>query len=505
MQDKRLIVKGIYIYYLHLFINLLLTFIMTPIIVGHLGKSAYGLWAVFGSVMGYFGLLKFGLGTATTKYTAEYRARNDLEALSKLISSVSMVFIVVGIIIVFTCIGLTPFLPSFLQIPKDLLSAGRVTFITMGFSLALGLFASVFGSMIYGYQRVDVWRTFSIIQAIVNALFILLFFRLGFGLVGIAFASFLSVFLLLTLYLIFINHHSNYKIVLHPRLADLKTIKRIAPYSLRSFILILSALILYQTDSLVIGIFLGVSFVTSYAIAYQLCFYSTYLFSLITETVFPTFTRLYTLNDIDRLRSLYLRILKISVAIVVPIAIALGIFGHSFINLWVGEKNSVGIDVLLVLVVMNFFHAFGTPAGLLLQAIGENRKFMYSEIVNALLNLLLSVILVKKIGVLGVALGTLVAHLCTSFWVMPLLVFKYTKISIRQYISSILPPLLVGIPVALLVWIFIKDLFPSNHLHYLGLKVVMLLAIYSSMYLIFGSTQEERRMYLRLFSKELTS
>ena len=502
MLEKKLIIRGIYLNYLYLFVGLILSFVLTPIILQHLGQSAYGLWVVFGSIVGYFGLLDFGMNTATIKYTSEYHARNEQDNLNKYISTVLIMFIFIGIFIILVCFGLTPFIPGLFNIPKDLISVGRIAFLIMGVNVALELVGATFGNMLYGYQRVDVWKTFCLIRASANASFTIIFLRLGFGLIGVVVASFLSILILISLYLLFMRH-SNYETVIDPRLADVNTLKKIAPYSIRSFVLSLTSQILYYTDNIVIGIFLGASLVTMYSIAYRLCFLATYIFSIITQTMFPTFTKLYTIGDIDGLKSLYLKTVRISVVIMVPIGLFLGFFGHSFINLWVGEEHFVGINVLLVLIFMDFLHSFGTPPGLLLQALGKNKTFVFSEILNAGLNLLLSIILVRRIGLMGVALGTLIASACTSSWIVPLLACKHTGLAVKRYLlSGILPPLLAGIPAGVITWVFIRDFLPNDTFFYLGLKGILIVATYLAIYFTVVATGEERRMYFSFISQK---
>jgi O-antigen/teichoic acid export membrane protein len=451
--------------------------------------------------MGYFSLLNFGMNTATIKYTAEHRARNEQEILNKTVSTILAILVLIAVFIILLCIGFAPFIPRLFHLTGDLVSVGQIAFLIMGLNVALGLLGGLFGDILYGYQRVDVFMAFGIIQAIANASFTITFLRLGFGLIGVVVASLLGVLIVMILYLFFI-HRSNYGIVIHPRLADLKTLKRIGPYSIRSFVLGLTSQICFQTDNIVIGTFLLVSIVTPYSIAYQLCSIVVAMVGKITHTLFPAFSKLYALEDIDGLRSLYLKTSKISIAIYMPLALFLAIFGQSFINLWVGEENFVGMNVLLVLIFITFSHSFAGPSGHLLQAIGKNKEIMYLNIVMAVLNLTLSIILVQKIGLLGVALGTLVAHLCTGFWVVPLLVYKYIGLRVKTFLlSGILPPILVGIPAGAIAWVFIQDFLPNNNFFYLCLKGVLVVGIYAVIYLAIGATKEERQMYFDLLPR----
>ncbi len=498
MQEKRLIIRGIYVNYLHLFVGFLAVFILTPIMIRYLGQTAYGLWAVFYSSIGYFALFDFGMNTAVAKYTAEYRAKDQKENLTKLVSTTFTAFIFISCFIVLICIVITPFVPGLFKIPESLISEGKTTFLIMGFNVALMLLGGVFGNIIYGYQRVDIWKTFSIIQLIANALFTILLLRLGFGLTGVAVAYILSTLTLISLYLLFL-HRSKYGIVVNPRLADAKIFKETAPYSIRTFLLGITNRLLNYTDYIVIGIFLGAISVTPYEIVYKLCFLATYSFSVISSTIFPRFSKLYALGDIEGLRGLYLKTVKVSVGIMMPVTIFLLFFGCEFINLWVGPGNFAGMKILLVLLLMNFIHVVGTPAASLLQGIGKNREFVYSEVINAVLNLALSIVLIRSMGLIGVALGTLVASLCTSAWFIPMLACKYTELPVKTYIKhSILPPLLVGVVVGGIVWIFKDNLFTANNFFYLGLNGILIVVVYIVIYLCLGSTREERKMYYRL-------
>lgn len=500
MSEKNYITRGIYLSYLHMFISLMLTFVLTPIMVKHLGRSVYGLWAVLGSIIGYFGLFHFGMLTAVVKFTAEYRARAQQEYLNKIISTILAVFIPIGVLVILVCIGLAWFIPRLFHLEKDLVSVARIAFLIAGLTVVSGFFGRILGGIIYGCQRLDILKTLNIIHAVVNAVLIIVFLHLGWGLIGVVVASFLGIVILLILHLLVI-YRSNYGIVIHPRLADIKILRKIAPYSLRSFVLGLTSQISFQTDNIVISVFLLISFVTPYSIAYRLCFVVVTLVAKISTVFFPTFSKLYALEDIDGLRSLYLKIVKTSVAIFTPLALFLIFFGQSFINLWVGKENFVGMSVLLVLILIAFLHSFAGPIGTLLQAIGQNREVMYLSIVMAVLNLALSIILVRKIGLLGVALGTLISHLCTGSWLGPLLVCKYIKLPVGTFFrSGVLPPLLAGVPAAAITLVFIRNLFFDN-LFCLGVKGVLVVAVYGFFYLAFAVTKQERRMYFGLIPR----
>jgi O-antigen/teichoic acid export membrane protein len=324
----------------------------------------------------------------------------------------------------------------------------------------------------------------------------LLFLHLGFGLVGIAIASFLGTGIMLFLYLFFLYHDPKYELSIRYGLASMRTLREILPYSLRSFVLGITSQVLYFTDNILIGLFLGASDVTSFFIAFRVTFLVTYIFSVISTTLFPRFSNLYALRKIEELRELFLRTTKISVAIMTSLAICLFLYGQPFITLWVGNENFIGMSVLSALIIMDFFHASGTTPGLLLQGIGKNRIFVYSEVTNSVLKLLLSVVLVREQGVLGVVVGTLLGHILTSCWAVPWLACRYTSLSILRYLKAgILPPLIAGVPVLCLALLLRDYLLPPDSYIRIGLDSFFLILAYGGSYLALGLAKEERKTY----------
>ncbi|MBI5643599.1 MAG: polysaccharide biosynthesis protein [Deltaproteobacteria bacterium] len=494
MSDKKILIRGVLINYIQLFAAFAVNFVLTPIILNHLGRVAYGIWAVFSSIMVYFILFDIGLNTSVAKYTAEHNGPSGKGGkIDRIVSTIFVVFLFVALFITLASVVLAHFIPYVIDIPEDLLRSAKIAFVIMGVNVAIIILGGVFGNVIYGFQRVDIWKSCVIAQLLSNAILVILFLKLGFGIVGVAAASALSSLILLSLYLIFLRT-GNYGISVRPGLFDLKVFKEVAPYSLRTFVLGLSSRILYYTGSIVIAVFLGAAMVAPYDIANKLCFYSTYMFSVVSTTAFPRFSKFYAEGNMEGLRGLYLKSQKISLGIMSVLAIFLFCWGRALINLWVGETNFAGMNVLALFIAMLFFHALGTPAIAMLQGIGKNKAVTWSEIVNAALNLLLSIALVKRLGIEGVVIGTLAAHLLTSFWVVQLSVYKSIGLSLKAFLAKISPTLASGLSAAILIWL-IKDKLGAGSLYHLVFNGLVVAALYCVFYMAF-STKDEQLMYI---------
>ena len=68
---------GAVLSYINLIIGNIIPFIYTPIMLRLLGQAEYGLYGIANSIMGYIGLLNFGIGGSIVRYLSKYRAAGN--------------------------------------------------------------------------------------------------------------------------------------------------------------------------------------------------------------------------------------------------------------------------------------------------------------------------------------------------------------------------------------------------------------------------------------------
>src|SRR5262245_11459219 len=72
------------------------SFFLSAFIVRHLGATAYGVWSLLVALVGYLGLLDFGVRGAVTRFIAQHHAVGDTQASSAVAS---------GALVLFGCAG----------------------------------------------------------------------------------------------------------------------------------------------------------------------------------------------------------------------------------------------------------------------------------------------------------------------------------------------------------------------------------------------------------------
>src|SRR6185369_10428562 len=138
--------------YLAIGIDMLIGVVMLPFNMSHLGQSTYGLWVLVASVTMYFSVLDLGYGVAQVKFASEYRARRDREGLNQIVSSLFLVFCIIGLMAFAVGSFLALNLERFFNITPAQAEIGRQVLLIISAYLALAFPASVFGGIVNGFQ-----------------------------------------------------------------------------------------------------------------------------------------------------------------------------------------------------------------------------------------------------------------------------------------------------------------------------------------------------------------
>ena len=77
MKRAKGMIYGIGASYMFFAVNMLVNIALIPIMLKSLGNAYYGIWMTVVSVVGYMGILDFGLAFASSKFISEYKVKFD--------------------------------------------------------------------------------------------------------------------------------------------------------------------------------------------------------------------------------------------------------------------------------------------------------------------------------------------------------------------------------------------------------------------------------------------
>ena len=117
----RVLARNTLLNLLGMLIPIVVGIVTIPFAVKGLGTEGFGILSIAWVVLGYLGLLDFGLSRATTKFVAEGLARRRFEALPTLVWTALVVSFLLGVVGAVGLMVVTPYLvESVLRIPLDL-------------------------------------------------------------------------------------------------------------------------------------------------------------------------------------------------------------------------------------------------------------------------------------------------------------------------------------------------------------------------------------------------
>jgi O-antigen/teichoic acid export membrane protein len=174
------------------------------------------------------------------------------------------------------------------------------------------------------------------------------------------------------------------------------------------------------------------------------------------------------------------------------------ILGERFITLWMGKEYAhSGILVLMILSIGHLLSLVHYPIHYLLLGISRHYIIAYLRVAEAVVNIVLSIILVNYWGIIGVALGTVIPHLVLMVIVLPAMACNLLEIKFFFFLrKSILRPLASAVIFGL-VCFAAQHYFPARSLVLFFTEVLCLLVIYLFIVWSIALEQKERDQVLQ--------
>jgi O-antigen/teichoic acid export membrane protein len=435
-------------------VSIAISFIQAPFLIHHLGDERYGIWTLIGLVSGYYGLLDFGTRGAMGFFIARARARNATMEIAELTATAFWFLAAAGGVVLLVGTGVLLLFPDLFRVGAAV--RGEVL-LALGIALVLTVLTlplDIFAAIVNGCRRGDV-ITFT--ETAVRILVFVLIFALfqngarldvlaGIQVVGkiivwvIAFATARRL-------------EPNWSLRFRDRRRE--RLGEIMRYGGQTTIINIAGVVVERLDAVVIATVLGARMVTFYVIGQSLVMYLSQGVSAITLALTPFFADLHAKDDADRSRWLVLTGTRAAALVTGVIAGGLFAFGTPFIARWVGPQYVQGpwemrSDTVLLVLIAAFLPK-------LLQSathqylFGANKQWYLSRafLIEGVVNLTFSLILVRPLGLAGVAIATAVPSLIIQGWFIPRFATRDLGLSYaRLFREGQLRGLAVGVVVA---------------------------------------------------------
>lgn len=441
-DSNRQIKLGMLLSYLNLGIGNLIPFFYTPVMLELLGQSEYGLYKIASSTTSYLSLMAFGIGSAVSRFIIKARTQEGKDAEERMFGLFNLLFQGVALLTLVVG-GLITWKLDFIygaSLTATELSRMRVLVGLMVINTAVGYSATSYNAVVSSHERFLFIHGINIISTIGTPVLNLVILFMGYRSVGMAMISLALNILVRLIYIAYVRRALDMK----PRYDNLpqNALREIFTFSFWAFVASVVSQIYSATDTVIIGAVPALA--TTGAAVYGVgATFTNTMFGLsqVTPTLFgPRVNQMvFEGSDSKELTEMSIRVGRMQATLVLLICSGFVAFGRQFIHCYVGQDYQDAYWVAVIVMIPNCVPLVQSAAHSVLHAKNMHRFRAITYLGIAVVNIVFTLLLVERLGVIGAAIPTGVAYLIGQGLVMNLYYWKKVGLDIPKFWKHLLP------------------------------------------------------------------
>ena len=473
-------------------------FFLRAVFIRTLAEEYLGVEGLFSSILSMLSLMELGIGPAMSVSLYRPVAEQNTEKIKGLMALYRKAYTVVGLAILGFGLLLTPFLSYIIKEPPENIPNLKFIFILYLFNTAASYFFIYKQSIFIAHQKhylVSLWHN--------SARIVMLLVQ---GVILVTTHSFIAYLCvqILAQYCsnLFISRQADLK---YPYLkekevspVDAETLSEVKRNAVSATILNIGSKLVNSTDQIIITGFIGL--VTG-------GMYSNYVMvtaaiTSIESKIFTAFTagvgNLYVTAPREQFKTVFYRILFLGLWFSTFLSASLYCVLQDFVALWVGPGMLLSEEFVFCMIISFFIYSMRFPVQIFNSATGNYHHMKYRALAEGLINLIVSLLLVREIGISGVVVGTIVSCIVVPFWIEPYIFYKHIlKTSMAPYWGFLAKNTLLFAAVCGVTG-FLCGLIPGTGIGAFFWKFLVCCAVPNGILLLVYCKNEHLRFFLRL-------
>jgi O-antigen/teichoic acid export membrane protein len=452
------------------------------------------MWSVLFQIINYLALLDFGFEKAIINFVASALGRKDDDGVSRVIGTSMRLYLWFG-----TAALALSAICSWLVIPLlhtenlQIVREGQIALVIIGLFAAVRFWFTPVTAALGGFQRYDSLTVIQVIEDLVRTIVMIVLLRTGSGLVALA----LTVFIL----------------GLIRQLVSAWWLKRVFPawrtglapepeltrdlfsYSRITFAITLAWMIIFNTDSMLLGLVATTAAAGIYTPATQLATSMRQLINAIGTPLTAAVAHARGARETESATLRYLRLFAHTSYGAFAIMVMTTLFAGQFVQLWLPRGFEETSRAMVILATGSAVFIPHILSNAMLFALNRHRYLLIIVSIEAGLKLLLALVLVGPYGSTGIALANAIPQIVLYTAVYPFLVGRAVHIS---------PGTLLGVQLRAGVWAVVftapigmlaRFLIPTSS--WSGLVSVLLVVAVCALAGLWFTMSDEERLRIR--------
>ncbi len=409
-------------------------FILPRLILSAFGSDVNGLVNSITQFLGIIAFLELGVGSVVQSSLYKPLVDKKQEDVSKIISSANKFFRNLARILLIYVVFLIIFYPIFVRNNYSFTYTATLIIAISISSFAQYYFGIVNRLLLTADQRGYVQYTAQTVAVIANTVVCYILIKLNCNIQTIKLIS--SLIFLLQPFAIYLYIRKNYSIDIKIKYNE-EPIKQkwngIAQH--------VAAVILDGTDTVVLTLFATLSDVSIYSVYFLVVKGVKQLFMSMTNGITSLIGELWARKEIEELQRTFAWtewVIHTGTTFVFGITMIMIVPFVKVYTLGINDANYTQPLFAVLMVLANAMYCLRLPYNIMILAAGHYKQTQKNYIIAAIINIVISILAVKSFGLIGVAIGTLIAMIYQTFWMAWYDSKNLVKWPFRKFVKQII-------------------------------------------------------------------
>lgn len=451
MSRTRNYIKGLGTGYVATIATILVGLWLTPFTLRFLDREEYAIFALASDLLMWLGLLDLGITAGLNVQAAQLSGRPDQERLNRLASTAFFTQNLIVLVVLGVGGGMAFAFQHFFPVRLGLDHTTTMLMFLLVVASAIGFSTKTFTALLVANQQVHIDNLLKLALLVIRTVLTVVLLKSGWGLYSLAAATLVATVTTSGL-AVWRTYRLLPKMQIRWALASWDMLKRIGGLGIWFSLGGIAGILITSFDRVVSAKLISVETVTTLSLTGRVYALFAGLLDQITNTARPMLGQLLGQKKHGEALRVYRHLFRLSTGLAVVAALSLWAGNEPFVTRWVGAENFGGPMLSLALALNLVVHSWVLPNRAVLSSALVVRPQTLSRIVEAVLNLGLSILLGHYYGLIGIVLGTAIAGILSSTWYLPLLTARLFGRSWFHFMrEDALPILVVGacaLPVA---------------------------------------------------------
>ncbi len=470
-------------------IVLLLTFISRRLFIQYIGVQFLGINGLFSNVLTLLSMADLGFGVAMSYSLYEPLATNDEKKIAALINFYKKVYNTIAAAVAVIGICITPFLKYLINTDREIEYIHIYYLVFLANTVISYLFVYK-STVISADQKSYIINRYSIILSVAKIILQMI--------VIVFLKNYFTYILMEVLYTLcnnlLISHKADkmYPYIKQKVVLEKGQRRHIISNMKSVFLYKVSGVLLNGIDNIVMSVMVGTVFVGYYSNYQTIIINVTAFVGIAFNSITASVGNVVVTENEDSRYRLFKTMQMISFWLGGIITVSIGVLIQDFITIWLGKEFLLDSLSIVAITLNLYFSTTLYPVWTYREATGLYQKTKYVMLIAAGINLVLSIVMAKYLGVSGVIFATVLSKFLTYFWYEPKLLYEmyFRQKVFKYYLDYFIELFMVVGMIALLTYIFQFIVISNIIISFVTKAIISVLIINLILFIRYFKTEE---------------